>query len=158
MMLTLVFVDSSVEITTCNFYMIYANKTQDAAQTAEAILWRGYDTVGNHHRAQVAQFELFEFVLILEEDKQLPVEQFEATVSQSAVSCPPSWLAAHGRTTSSVGRSCMYMSLYIHVSVCVYIYIYIHIIICLMLNKITDYTRRTAGRHPLQGDAGQTKQ
>ena len=35
--------------------------------------------------APVEQFELFEFVLLLKFDKQLPVEQFEATVSQSRV-------------------------------------------------------------------------
>ena len=37
----------------------------------------------------MSQFELFEFILLLKLDKQLPVEQFEATVSQSAVPSPP---------------------------------------------------------------------
>ena len=39
---------------------------------------RGDDTVGNPHRAQIAQFELFEFILVLKLGKQFPVEQFEA--------------------------------------------------------------------------------
>ena len=49
---------------------------------------RGDDTLGNPHRAQISQFELelkftqfelFEFILLLKLDKQLPVEQFEAS-------------------------------------------------------------------------------
>ena len=52
------------------------------------ILRRGDDTVGNPHRAQVFQFELFELSLLLKLGRQFPVEQFEATVSQSTVSCP----------------------------------------------------------------------
>ena len=50
---------------------------------------RGDDTVGNPHRAQISQFELFELILSLKLDKQFPVEQFEATVSQSTVPSPP---------------------------------------------------------------------
>ena len=42
---------------------------------------RGDDTVGNSHRAQTSQFELFELILALKLDKQFPVEQFQATVS-----------------------------------------------------------------------------
>ena len=49
---------------------------------------RGDDTVGNPHRAQISQFELFELILSLKLDKRLPVEQSEATVSQSTV-LPP---------------------------------------------------------------------
>ena len=50
---------------------------------------RGDDTVGNPHRAQISQFELFELILLLKQDKQFPVEQFEATVSQTTVRYPP---------------------------------------------------------------------
>ena len=50
---------------------------------------RGDDTVGNPHRAQIVQFELSELILLSTLDKQLPVEQFEATVSQSTVPSPP---------------------------------------------------------------------
>ena len=50
---------------------------------------RGDDTVGNPHRAQIYQFELFEPILLLNKDKQFPVEQFEATVSQSTLPSPP---------------------------------------------------------------------
>ena len=35
-----------------------------------------------------SQFELFELILLLKLDKHFPVEQFEATVSQSAVPSP----------------------------------------------------------------------
>ena len=48
---------------------------------------RGGDTLGNPHRAQIYQFELFELILCVNLDKQLSIEQFEATVSQSTV--PP---------------------------------------------------------------------
>ena len=54
--------------------------------------------VGNPHRAQISQFELFDFnfsirvfvglILLLKLNKQFPVEQFEATLSQSAVPSP----------------------------------------------------------------------
>ena len=54
-----------------------------------AVFGRGEDTVGNPHRAQICQFELFELLLLLKSDKQFPVEQFEATVSQSTVPSPP---------------------------------------------------------------------
>ena len=53
------------------------------------ILGRGDDTVGSPHRAQISQCEFFELVLLLKLDKRFPVEQFEATVSQSTVPCPP---------------------------------------------------------------------
>ena len=45
--------------------------------------------VGNPHRAQISRFELFELILLLKLDRQLPVEQFEAAVSQSTVPSPP---------------------------------------------------------------------
>ena len=40
------------------------------------------DAVGNPHRAQTSQFELFELIFLSNLYTQLPVEQFEATVSQ----------------------------------------------------------------------------
>ena len=44
------------------------------------------DTVGRPpHRAQISRCELLELILFLKLDKQLPVERFEATVSQSTV-------------------------------------------------------------------------
>ena len=50
---------------------------------------RGHDKVGNPHRVQKAQFEFVEFVFLLSRlDKQLSIEQFEPTVSQSTVSSP----------------------------------------------------------------------
>ena len=56
------------------------------------ILWpgigRGDDTVGNPRRAQIYQFELFELILSSKLDKRFPVEQFEATASQSTAPSP----------------------------------------------------------------------
>ena len=49
---------------------------------------RGDDAIGNPHRAQISRFEFFELILLLKLDKRLPVEQFEATVSQSTVPSP----------------------------------------------------------------------
>ena len=49
---------------------------------------RGNDAVGNPPRAQFLQFEFFELILLSKLDKLFPVEQFEATVSQSTVNSP----------------------------------------------------------------------
>ena len=54
--------------------------------SAEQVSEGGMIPFGNPHRAQFVQFELF---LLLKLDRQFPVEQFEATVSQSTVPCPP---------------------------------------------------------------------
>ena len=64
---------------------------------------RKYDTVGNPQRTQICQFDFFEPILLLKLDKQLPVEQFEATVSESTVPSPPlsvaecQWLPDEGQ-------------------------------------------------------------
>ena len=50
---------------------------------------RGDDTLGNHHRAQLCQFELFELVISLKVYTNTHIERFEATVSQSTVPSPP---------------------------------------------------------------------
>ena len=50
---------------------------------------RGDDTVGDPRRAQIAQSELFQLILLLKLYIQLPVEQFEATASQPTVPSPP---------------------------------------------------------------------
>ena len=55
---------------------------------------RGDDTVGSPHRAEISPFELFELVLLLRLDKQFPVQQFEAMVSQSTVPSPLLTVAA----------------------------------------------------------------
>ena len=49
---------------------------------------KGDDTVGDPHRAQIYQFELFELMLAFNLDNQLPDEQLEARASQSAVPAP----------------------------------------------------------------------
>ena len=55
-------------------------------------------------RAQIYQFELFELILLLKLDRRLPIEQFEATVSQSTVpSSPPSYYCVACVETVSVG-------------------------------------------------------
>ena len=74
-------------------------------------LGRGDDTVGDPHRARISQFEFFELSLLLKLDKRFPVEQLEATVSQSTVPPHPldnatfalraSLVAAGGRLSST---------------------------------------------------------
>ena len=59
------------------------------ASSAAPALGRGDDTVGDPHRAQIVQFDLFEFILLSKLGKQFSVEQFEAAVSQWAVPFPP---------------------------------------------------------------------
>ena len=49
----------------------------------------GHDAVGNPHRAQICQFELFELIVLLTLVNNLYIERFEPTVSQSTVSSPP---------------------------------------------------------------------
>ena len=49
---------------------------------------RGDDTVGNLIELKFLNSS-FEIILLLNSDKQFPVEQFEATVSQSTVPSPP---------------------------------------------------------------------
>ena len=58
------------------------------ATIRDVVFGKGDDTVGNPHRAQLVQFELFESCLLLELDKHFSIEQFEPTVSQSTVSSP----------------------------------------------------------------------
>ena len=55
----------------------------------------------NSRRAQTVQFELFEFILFLKFDKQLPVEQFEAAVSRSTVPSHPPAAGPGGRGRAS---------------------------------------------------------
>ena len=66
---------------------------------------RGDATVGNPHRAQIYKLELFELILLLKLNRQLPVEQFEATVSQSAVPLPPSQRPCEPAKTSRTSLS-----------------------------------------------------
>ena len=61
----------------------------DAKREAQwASFGSGDDTVGNPHRAQIAQLECFDIILLLKSDELLPVKQFEATVSVSSISKP----------------------------------------------------------------------
>ena len=66
---------------------LWVDRAMQANQAAK--VGRGDDTVGNPHRAQIYRFELFELILLLKLDKQLPVQRFEATLSQSTVPSPP---------------------------------------------------------------------
>ena len=43
---------------------------------------RGDDTIGNPHRAQMSQFELFELFLLSRLGKQVSIKHFEPAVSQ----------------------------------------------------------------------------
>ena len=61
--------------------------------------------VANPHRAQISHFVLFELILLLKL-KQFPVNQFEATVSQSTVPDPHSSPASgRGRDKQGMGIS-----------------------------------------------------
>ena len=63
------------------------HESKRVSSTSVVVIGRGDDKVGNPHRAQIHQFELFQLVLLLKPDKRFPVERFEAAVSQSTV--PP---------------------------------------------------------------------
>ena len=77
-------------------------------------------------RAQMSKFELFELILSLKLDKRLPVEQFEATVSQSTV-----LLRTSSSFSYSLNNVCIHVSLslsiHISLSLSIYTYTYIHI-------------------------------
>ena len=62
------------------------------------------DAVGKPHRGHISQFELFELILLLKLDGQFPVDQFEATGSQSTVPFPP-LQAGHLRAAAVLGAS-----------------------------------------------------
>ena len=84
---TCIYVYVYVYVYVCMYVYIYI---YISIQRIGAWLGRGDDTVGKPDRTQFFQFELFELIFWSELVKQLPVEQFEATVSQSAVPSPPS--------------------------------------------------------------------
>ena len=72
----------------------------DLDEVIAAYLGRGDDTVGNPHRAQISQFEVFEFITLLKLDKQFSIEQSEAIVSQST-GPPPSRVLLIAMITNS---------------------------------------------------------
>ena len=122
-------------------------------------LGRGDDTVGNPHRAQISQFELFELILLLKLDNRFPVEQFEATVSQSTVPSPPLIITAHINVYvwTTHPYSCILVHImYTHMSlslslsfsmyIYIYVYIYIYIYICIHIHIVHIY--RPPRRHP----------
>ena len=73
-----------------------------SGQRRPPVFGRGDDTVGNPHRAQISQLELFELILLLKLDKQFPVVQFEARVSQSTVPSPLLSLCRRGFAESRI--------------------------------------------------------
>ena len=86
------------------------------------LLGRGDDTVGNPHRIQIYQFELFELVLLLLKlDKQFPVEQFEASRAIRG----SSYLSQ--RYTPPLLCVSVTRLYYIYIYIYVYVYIYIYI-------------------------------
>ena len=54
----------------------------------------------SNFRAQIYRFALFELILLLKLDKRFPVEQFEATASQSTVPSPSYIFHVTGSTRS----------------------------------------------------------
>ena len=69
-------------------YILLVLKSIVQGARVVGFIGRGDATVGNPHRAQITQFELLELILLVKLDIRLPVEQFEATVSESTVPCP----------------------------------------------------------------------
>ena len=87
-------------------------RRQPALGRACARLGRGDDTVGNPHRAQTYEFELFELIPLLRLDKQFPVERFEPTASQSAAPSRPSTALQDCNTTALQGYEATASALY----------------------------------------------
>ena len=80
---------------------------------ATTLVGMGDGTVGDSHGAQISQFEFFELILLLKLDKQLPVEQIEATVSQSTVPSPLLLnVTKYGRMPQDVA---IYCNMWLHV-------------------------------------------
>ena len=92
-------------------------------------------------RDQNSQFELFELILLLKLGKQLPVERFGATVSQSTVSSPPllgmfpismtlDEYSPAKKALPKAGNSGDCLSrrdtIYIYIYILLYIYIYVY--------------------------------
>ena len=79
------------------------------------------------------QFELCELILLLQLGKQLPVEQFLATVPHSSVPSPSLMYDApciEERTGKQiVGHALYYTYVYIYIYICTYVCIYIYIYI-----------------------------
>ena len=71
------------------YIYIYIYMSTETSTGQSPLFGRGEDTVGNPHRAQIYQFELFELILLLKLDKRFSIEQFEPRASQSTVPCPP---------------------------------------------------------------------
>ena len=100
---------------------------------------RGDDTVGNPHRTQIYQIELFKLILLLKLDKQLPVEQFEAAVSQSTVPSPLlkdptcSWVRLD-RDLMFAGVKSFEVHIYIYIHTYTSLSLSIYIYICLSLS------------------------
>ena len=93
------------------------------APLRQAVIGRVDDTVGNPHRAPIVQFELPELTLLLKLAKQLPVEQFEATVIISVNSTLPPPLPA----------LCPHAAVY----TCVMCYIHSKYMLCMLMFVVT---------------------
>ena len=85
--------------------MINILKGDLAGSRRGRILGRADDTVGNPHRAQISQFEFFELIPLSRLDKQLSVEQFEATASQSTAPSPPPRSRAETRSPDGLEQA-----------------------------------------------------
>ena len=73
-------------------------------------------------RAQNYKFEFFELIILLKFDKQLAVERFEATGSQSTVSSPSLNFAAWNV------REHVYVCMYVCMYACIYVmYVIMHV-------------------------------
>ena len=71
--------------------MIRGSMKYALRECAAQVFGRGDDTIGSPRRARISQFEFFELIFLLKLDKEFSIEKFEPTVSQLAVSSPPSY-------------------------------------------------------------------
>ena len=103
-------------------------------------------------RAQISQFEFFELILMLRLDKRSPVEQFEATVSQSTVPSPPLSYGS-GRLLIYVCTHIMYIYIYIYICVYTDIYVCIHVCmyVCVYIYIYIDRERERERERDLRG-------
>ena len=99
------------------------------------VLGRGDDTVGDPHRAQIPQFELFELILLLRLIRQtFPCRAIRGnSISRSTVPSPPpryTIAACYCAGLAGCGSKDTHLYIYIYMlHMHIYIYIYTHIYI-----------------------------
>ena len=99
----------------------------------------GDDTVGNPHRAQISQFELFKLILFLKLGKQYPVEAIQCNSISVNSTLPPLNQTKQGAAAGAISQAQRQDSVYITVDVkdqeaYIYLSLSIHIYLSLSHN------------------------